>query len=200
MAFLRVSLSADVEPELRGRGVRLRPPTTSDFAAWADLRSTSRDHLAPWEPQWASDELTRAAFRRRLRHYGRELREDLGYAFFIFGDTTDTLIGGLTVSNVRRGVAQAASMGYWIGAAHAGRGLMTDAVRTVLPFAFETLHLHRLEAACLPANGASIRVLEKSGFGHEGLARRYLKINGTWQDHALYARIAGETVREVAGR
>jgi ribosomal-protein-alanine N-acetyltransferase len=158
-----------------------------DYGAWAELRAMSRAHLTIWEPQWSRDELTRSAFRRRLRQYQRELREDQGYAFFILRASDATLIGGLSISNVRRGVAQAASIGYWIGAPHAGNGYMTDALRAVLPFTFATLALNRLEAACQPNNGPSRRVLEKVGFRREGLARRYLKINGAWQDHDLYA-------------
>jgi ribosomal-protein-alanine N-acetyltransferase len=115
------------------------------------------------------------------------MREDQGYAFLIFREADAALVGGLTISNIRRGVAQSASVGYWMGLPHVGRGHMTDAVRAVVPFAFSTLGLHRLEAACLPHNAASARVLEKSGFRREGTARRYLKINDVWQDHDLYA-------------
>ena len=129
----------------------------------------------------------RSAFRRRLRQYQRELREDQGYAFLIFRSADATLLGGLSISNVRRGVAQAASIGYWIGVPHIRRGHMSDAVKACLPFAFDTLGLHRLEAACLPHNVPSQRVLEKAGFKREGMARRYLKINGVWQDHDLFA-------------
>jgi ribosomal-protein-alanine N-acetyltransferase len=179
----------DPDIELRGAEVCLRHPAMGDYADWAELRAMSRQHLTAWEPQWARDELTRSAFRRRLRQYQRELRDDQGYAFFIFRDDAATLLGGLSISNVRRGVAQAASIGYWIGLPHTRRGHMTDAVRTVLPFAFRTLGLHRLEAACLPHNAASARVLEKAGFKREGMARRYLKINGVWQDHDLYSLI-----------
>src|SRR5262249_39240217 len=167
--------------------VFLRHPTMGDYAAWAELRAMSRQHLTVWEPQWARDELTRSAFRRRLRQYHRELRDDQGYTFFILRHRDAVLLGGLSISNIRRGVAQAASLGYWMGAPHIRKGYMTDAVKAVLPFAFATLGLHRLEAACLPHNGASARVLEKSGFRREGTARRYLKINGVWQDHHLFA-------------
>ncbi len=187
MAFLRSSSGADGEVDVRGKQVCLRYPTMGDYGAWAELRAMSRAHLTVWEPQWSRDELTRSAFRRRLRQYQRELREDQGYAFFILRASDATLIGGLSISNVRRGVAQAASVGYWIGAPHAGNGYMTDALRAVLPFTFATLGLNRLEAACQPNNGPSRRVLEKVGFRREGLARRYLKINGAWQDHDLYA-------------
>ena len=158
-----------------------------DYSAWAELRALSRQHLTVWEPLWTRDELSRSAFRRRLRQYQREMREDQGYAFLIFREGDATLVGGLTISNVRRGVAQSASVGYWMGLPHVRCGYMTDALRAVVPFAFGTLGLHRLEAACLPHNAPSARVLEKAGFRREGTARRYLKINDIWQDHDLYA-------------
>jgi [ribosomal protein S5]-alanine N-acetyltransferase len=187
MAFLRSPTGVDAEAEVHGQEVYLRHPTMSDYPAWAELRAMSRQHLTVWEPQWARDELARSAFRRRLRQYQRELRDDQGYAFFIFRHGDARLLGGLSMSNIRRGVAQAASIGYWIGAPHVRRGYMTDAVRATTPFAFGTLGLHRLEAACLPHNMPSARVLEKAGFKREGTARRYLKINGVWQDHDLFA-------------
>lgn len=186
MAFSR-SILPDVDVEVRGREVYLRQPVMGDYAAWAELRALSRQHLTVWEPLWTRDELTRSAFRRRLRQYQREMREDQGYAFLIFREAGATLLGGLTISNVRRGVAQSASVGYWMGLPHVRGGHMTDALRAVVPFAFGTLGLHRLEAACLPHNASSARVLEKSGFRREGTARRYLKINDVWQDHDLYA-------------
>ena len=99
------------------------------------------------------------------------------------------LLGGLTLANIRRGCAQAGSLGYWMGAAHARQGHMTAAVHAVIPFAFGTLRLHRIEAACIPANVASIRLLERTGFQREGFARQYLCIDGVWQDHLLFARL-----------
>ena len=186
MAFSR-SMLPDIDGEVRGREVFLRQPTMGDYAAWAQLRALSRLHLTVWEPLWARDELARSAFRRRLRQYQREMRDDQGYAFLIFREADDCLLGGLTISNVRRGVAQSASIGYWMGLPHIGQGLMTDAVRATVPFAFSTLGLHRLEAACLPHNAPSSRVLLKVGFKREGTARRYLKINDVWQDHDLFA-------------
>jgi ribosomal-protein-alanine N-acetyltransferase len=158
-----------------------------DYAAWAELRALSRQHLSPWEPQWARDELTRSSFRRRLRLAQRDARDDLGHCYFIFAETPLRLVGGLNIGNIRRGIAQSATVGYWIGAPYAGRGLMTDAVRAAASFAFSTLRLNRLEAACLPSNAPSTRVLTKAGFALEGRARQYLKIDGRWQDHNLYA-------------
>jgi len=193
MAFLRSTQGIDAEAEIHGRQVFLRHPAMGDYVAWAELRAVSRQHLTPWEPQWARDELSRSAFRRRLRQYQRELRDDQGYAFLIFRQADAALLGGLSISNVRRGVAQAASIGYWIGAPHVRRGYMTDAVRAAVPFAFGTLGLHRLEAACLPHNVASQSVLAKAGFKREGMARRYLKINGVWQDHDLFALLQDDS-------
>ena len=192
MAFLRSGIGNEYNPLIRGRRLWLRPPQMGDYAEWAQLRALSREHLIPWEPQWTRDELSRAAFRRRLRHYQREQREDQGYAFFLFRAGDDTLLGGLTLSNVRRGVSQSASLGYWLGVNHVRQGHMTEAVRMLLPVAFDELRLHRVEAACLSGNMASIRVLERNGFQHEGLARHYLKINGSWQDHVLFARLGDD--------
>ena len=186
MAFLRTTLLSDDPPFVQGRGLHLRVPAMSDYAAWAELRNRSREHLEPWEPQWARDELSRTSYRRRLRHYHREMKDDVGYAFFIFRDGDGALLGGLTLSNIRRGVTQAASLGYWIGAPHVRRGHMSGAVAALVPFVFDELNLHRLEAACLPHNQASIGVLRGNGFQQEGLARRYLRIDGVWRDHLLF--------------
>src|SRR5262249_47908058 len=172
-----------------GNGVILRPPQPGDFAEWAALREASRAFLTPWEPVWPTDDLTRSAFRRRLRRYSEDQRSDQAYTFFIYRKSDSALVGGLTLANVRRGVAQTGSLGYWIGAPYTRQGYMAAAVRSMLPFSFVTLRLHRLEAACIPTNTASVRLLEKCGFVREGYARQYLCINGTWQDHVLYARL-----------
>ncbi|MFN3625137.1 MAG: GNAT family N-acetyltransferase [Hyphomicrobium sp.] len=192
MAFLRSSSGQDSALTLRGHRVWMRAPLMADYVAWAELRAMSRDHLTPWEPQWQRDELSRSSYRRRVRHYQREAREDLGYAFLIFSEADDQLVGGLTLSNVRRGVTQAGILGYWIGKPFIGRGYMTEAVRAAVGFAFDTLHLHRLEAATMPSNVASIRVLEHNGFRREGFARQLLKINGVWEDHLLHGLLSSD--------
>ena len=189
MAFLSsVSLPAS-PPVLRSEKVMLRTPAISDYAQWAALREASREFLTPWEPIWPADDLTRIAFRRRIRRYYRDLRGGVGYPFFVFSRDGSTLLGGLTLSHVRRGITQACSLGYWMGAPYAGKGYMTSAVRTVIPFVFGTVELNRIEAACLPHNVPSITLLEKTGFVREGYARRYLCINGRWQDHLLYGLV-----------
>ena len=192
MAFLKTGFATETLPQLRGRNLVMRPPAPSDYAAWADLRDLSRAHLTPWEPKWARDELSRWAYRRRLRYYQRDQREDLGYAFFIFEEDTGALMGALTLSNVRRGVTQACALGYWLGEPYIGQGNMRNAVAPAGDYAFSDLRLHRIEAACLPSNAASIAVLRRNGFMEEGLARRYLKINGAWCDHLLFALLVDD--------
>jgi ribosomal-protein-alanine N-acetyltransferase len=189
MAFFRNVSFSEPMPVIAGAGVMLRAPQSGDHAEWAALREVSRDFLVPWEPIWPVDDLTRGAFRRRLKRYAEDQRNDLAYAFLIFRSDDNALVGGLTLANIRRGVAQAGSIGYWIGAPFARKGYMTAAMRALVPFCFQTLRLHRLEAACIPGNVASICLLEKTGFKREGYASSYLCINGAWQDHLLYARL-----------
>ena len=174
-------------PRLKHGRVYLRPARQSDWRAWANLRSESRDFLVPWEPSWSSDALSRAAFRRRLRSHEAEWQRGTGYSFLLFRADDDALVGGVTLSNVRRGVAQSASLGYWVGEPFARQGYMTEGLRAILDFAFDRLALHRIEAACLPGNRASQGLLLKSGFKEEGYSRQYLRINGRWQDHRLFA-------------
>ncbi|HWP15483.1 MAG TPA: GNAT family protein [Xanthobacteraceae bacterium] len=192
MAFFRTVSFSEPLPIVEGDGVYLRAPQMSDYSEWTTLREASRAFLTPWEPTWPSDDLSRSAFRRRLRRYAEDQRADTSYAFFLFRKSDDALVGGLTLANIRRGVAQAGSLGYWIGEPFARRSLMTGALHGLVPFAFGSLRLHRLEAACIPSNAASIRLLEKMGFAREGYAREYLCINGLWQDHLLFARLNGD--------
>jgi [ribosomal protein S5]-alanine N-acetyltransferase len=190
MAFFRTINFSEPLPSIEGDGVMLRTPQMDDFEEWAALRETSRDFLTPWEPTWPVDDLTRAAYRRRIKRYAEDLRSDQGYAFLIARNSDGALVGGLTLANIRRGVAQAGSLGYWTGLPFVRQGYMTAAVRAVIPFAFASLRLHRLEAACIPSNSGSTKLLEKTGFVREGYAREYLCINGIWQDHLLYAHVS----------
>ena len=162
----------------RGDGVLLRAPQMSDFPQWAALREASRAFLTPWEPTWPADDLTRAAFRRRLRRYA----EDIAPTRPIRSSCSARrrrLVGGLTLANIRRGVAQAGSLGYWIGEPYAAPGLDDRGGAGAGAVAFGALRLHRLEAACIPSNVASIRLLEKTGFPREGYARQYSASTGS---------------------
>lgn len=189
MAFLRSPFAPELPPLLSGGRVSLRTPEVADHETWAALRQASRTFLVSWEPDWPANDLTRAAFRTRIKRYHRDIGDDLAYPFFMFGNDDRRLLGAVTLSNVRRGVAQMGTLGYWIGVPYARQGYMTEAVRLVLDFAFDHLRLHRMEAACLPRNAASIALLRRTGFTEEGYARAYLKISGRWQDHLLFGRV-----------
>ena len=193
IAFMRgLTFPGGQQPVIRGEGVYLRYPRIADYPVWARLRAGSRDFLIPWEPVWADDELTRGAFRRRIKRYQKETRLDSAYVFFVLRASDDALLGGCTLSTVRRGVTQCCTLGYWIGAQFANQGYMTRALKLLMPFVFRTLGLHRIEAACLIGNDASRKLLLRAGFRQEGLARRYLLINGEWADHLLFALLKEE--------
>jgi ribosomal-protein-alanine N-acetyltransferase len=181
---------------IEGEGVRLRPPRASDYTEWRDLRAASRAFLQPWEPTWPADDLSRAAFRRRLLAYARDREAGLASPFFVFRASDDALSGGITLSNVRRGVAQMGSIGYWCGRPYTRQGLTLGAVRALCEFAFRSLALHRLEAACIPENEPSRTLLRQAGFTEEGFAQAYLKINGVWRDHVLFGRLTPYRGRE----
>jgi len=191
---LRGAAALNETTRLLSRKTELRMPVSGDYIEWSRLRAESRHFLRPWEPTWPRDDLTRMAYRRRLRRYHREIRADEGYAFFVFSRETGALVGGITLAHVKRGVTQSCSMGYWAGERYAGRGLMGDAVRALVPFCFDTLGLNRIEAATLPHNERSIRLLKRVGFTEEGFARRFLCIDGAWRDHILFGLCAGDSV------
>lgn len=169
----------------------LRLPHHSDFNAWAELRSESRDFLTPWEPLWAADHLTRKSFTNRVYWAERASREVSGLPLFLTR-RDGVLLGAITLSNIRRGPAQMANMGYWIGQRFARQGYMREAILGVVHYAFTELDISRIEAACLPENNASRGVLERSGFKYEGVAQSYLQIGGRWRNHVLYANLRSD--------
>jgi len=184
---------ADANPlVIEARHLMLRPPVLGDYEAWAALRAESRAFLEPWEPLWGRDDLERSAFRRRLRRYQDEMERDEAYPFLVFRKADGVLLGGLNLTNIRRGAADMVSLGYWMGRPHATQGHMSLAVAAAARAAFSDLRLRRIEAACLPENHASIRLLEKIGFQREGLARDYLAIAGRYRDHLLFALLKAD--------
>ncbi|MEP1206649.1 MAG: GNAT family protein [Rhizobiaceae bacterium] len=169
----------------------LQRPQPQDYTAWAKLRRDSADFLRPFEPAWTADELTRSAFRARLRRQEADIASGRGLPWFIFDrKNPEILFGGLTVSNIRRGVAETGSLGYWMGREFAHQGYMKEAVLAVCDDVFNIHHLHRIEAATVLENEQSQGLLRRCGFQQEGIARRYLRINGEWRDHILFARLA----------
>lgn len=188
--FLKVLSEMMRGKPIRAERVYLRPPHRRDWKSWATLRGQSRGFLTPWEPTWPKDALTRKAFLRRLRAYGMHSAADTGYTFFVFRAEDHRLVGGISLNNVRRGVAQTCSIGYWAGESFARQGYMSEALSALIGFSFETLKLHRLEAACLPNNEPSQKLLRRVGFREEGYARSYLRIDGQWRDHVQFAMLS----------
>ena len=186
------------QPILRGASIEMRAPAPGDYEAWRDLRDASRSFLTPWEPSWTADELSRVAFTARLARYRADASERSGFTFFLFDRSTGELTGGITLGQIRRGVAQHGTLGYWMGERFSGAGRMREAVELICEFAFDVENLHRLEAACLPANHRSTALLERIGFRREGLLRQYLKIAGNFEDHLLYALLAPEWSERAA--
>jgi len=170
----------------------LRPPQHGDFRQWAALRQASVDFLTPWEPTWSSDHLTRKAFTNRVYWAQRSVASGSAVPLFLIRRSDETLLGAITMDNIRRGPAQAATLGYWIGAPHAREGYMKEAIEALVHYGFTQMDLSRIEAACLPENTASRGVLEKSGFKYEGVAQSYLQINGRWRNHVLFANLRGD--------
>ncbi len=172
----------------------LRPLTASDFSAWREVRLRNEGWLVPWEPQRSATlpdpTRDRAAFEARCSARDRERAADHAYPFGVFVD--QQLAGEINVNNVTRGALQGATVGYWIDQARAGNSYTSEALVVVARFAFEELHLHRLEICIVPRNTNSRRVVEKLSIRNEGIAERYLEINGTWEDHVRYAITAEE--------
>jgi ribosomal-protein-alanine N-acetyltransferase len=169
----------------------IRPTAPDDAAAQLALRLTNREHTGPWDPARDESFYTEAGQRLELDLDQRSWAAGSAYAFAVL-DTQlgDRLIGRVALSNVVRGPWQNATLGYWIDQDSLGKGHATRAVRLVLRFAFEHAGLHRVQPAIIPRNTRSVRVAEKAGFRLEGRALRYLKINGTWEDHDVYALTA----------
>ena len=170
----------------------LRLPTHSDFRAWVALRDGSRDFLTPWDPVWAEDALSRKSFTNRVYWAARAEAAGTAVPLFLIRRRDSALVGAVTLDNIRRGPAQAGTLGYWVGQPFARQGYMREALLAVVHFAFTDLDLSRLEAGCLPENAASRGVLEKVGFKYEGVAQSYLQINGRWRNHVLYANLRAD--------
>jgi ribosomal-protein-alanine N-acetyltransferase len=182
-------LKTALSTRLVGERVALRPPRTSDIPGLRRLLADNAAHLRPWSPAAASgqDPLSLVEITRTITSQRRAWKEDRTYALLIEAPETDALIGRVVLSEVARGPFQNAYLGYWIDHRWQGKGLTTEAVRLTTRFAFDVLGLHRVQAAVIPHNVASRRVLSKLGYREEGIAQRYLSIAGAWQDHVIYA-------------
>ncbi len=191
MALIRPRTKTLIEQAAGGR-VELRHPRWADYDDWAELRKSNKDYLAPWEPDWSQAHLTRASFKTRLSAYDRMVSQGTGYPFHIFAGSSLRLVGACNISRIQQEPAKSCQLGYWVGQDHARQGFARAAVRAAMAFCFGDLGLHRIEAAVQPDNERSVALLQASDFTFEGTARGYLKINGRWRDHDIYARLSGD--------
>lgn len=167
--------------------VVIRETTAADAEAFERLLVANREFLRPFEPSRPDWFFTLSGIRSELERATADREASSLYAFGIWERETDALVGRIALANVVRGAWQNATLGYFVGQEWGRRGYATEAVRQVVDFAFGPARLHRVQAAVMPRNIASIRVLEKNGFRFEGHAERYLQIDGEWEDHSIYA-------------
>ena len=183
---------------LYGKRIMLRPLSANDFREWSEVRRRNHDWLTVWEPSrhaHQADPMTdRSAYMARVLQRDRDRSNGTAYQFGLFLD--QHVVGEVNLNNVARGAMQSGTIGYWIDQAHAGHGYVAEAVVVVIQFAFEQLGLHRVEICIVPRNERSRRVMEKLDVREEGIAQRYLEINGVWEDHIRY----GMTVEEWHAR
>ena len=189
MSFLTTHYPKKISSQHQGKNVFLRPPEYKDWQEWSQLRKENMSYLKPWEPTWNIHELERSHFVKRVRFFEKLSINDEAYSFLIFEKPHLQLIGEININNVQRGVVQSCSIGYWISENKMGLGLMSEAISLIKQFTFDELELHRIEAACLQKNQRSLNTLKKNHFNIEGVAKKYLKINGKWQDHVLLSCI-----------
>ena len=169
--------------------LQLRLPEKSDYAAWSRLRGMSENFLKPWEPSWAPYHLSRGDFDQRVALARKSFEGGTAIPLLILRQRDQFLVGGIALENIRLGPSQSATVGYWTGKPFVRNGYMKEALSAVVHYAFAEIGLSRIEAACLPMNKPSRRLLESSGFKYEGVAQSYLEIDGRWRNHVLYANL-----------
>jgi ribosomal-protein-alanine N-acetyltransferase len=168
----------------------LRPPRTADVPRMRAALRKNTDHLRPWSVASipGEDPASLTTVSRAVLRHRREWKTGQTYVFLISArEQEGTVIGRIALGGILRGAFQNAYLGYWIDEDHQNRGLMTEAVHAATAFAFQVAGLHRVQAAVMPRNAPSQRVLEKAGYRREGLAHRYLCIAGSWEDHVIFA-------------
>lgn len=187
-----------LSPRLVTPRLMLKSPCCEDYARWSAVREINKPYLVPYEPEWSDDCLSQAFFIRRLARQEKDRREGSGVYLYLHKD--GNIIGGLNLNNIQMGAAHHATLGYWLDRDYQGQGYMSEAVQAIIDYAFIRLKLKRLNAACLPDNHRSIHMLLKLGFAEEGYARKYLQINGIWQDHNLFGLCASAESGKLVGR
>jgi len=174
--------------------VIIRHPKRRDWRSWVSLRKNSYEFLKKWEPYWELSQCNRSNYMKQLRLQRTKAAYDQAYSFLCFKKGSKTLIGGINISNIQRGVIQTANLGYWLGKEHTGHGYMEESINTIIPYIFSQLKINRIQAFTLKENIASKRLLEKVNFKEEGVLRKAMKINNEWSDHILYSLLKSDNI------
>jgi ribosomal-protein-alanine N-acetyltransferase len=192
-------VSISISAQLEGKRVALRAPKAIDIPELRSLLIRNAAHLRPWSPSPppGTNPVGFTELGRSIARHRRDWKAGTGFVFVtVLRERREPIVGRVALTSVTRGPFQSAQLGYWMDVAHVGRGFMSEAVELVLDFAFEWLSLHRVQAAVMPQNAASRRILSRRGFREEGLAERYLLIGERWEDHLLF----GLTLEEWQAR
>ncbi len=176
-------------PVLNTQRLRLRLPETGDHSKWSQLRLESRAFLEPWEPAWADNHLTRDAFFSRVEWAESAAIQLTGLSFLLERREDNEILGAITLDQIEFGPSKSGKVGYWMGARFTRQGYMKEAIQSLVHHAFTTVGISRIEAACVPDNNPSRRLLENVGFKYEGVAQSYLEVAGRWRTHVLYANL-----------
>ena len=183
--------------QIKTENLILRLPKYDDFESWSELRANSKKFLEVWEPRRSGDFFRRSAFNNRVKWAVDSFKKKQAAHFFIFSGT-GKFMGSITIDNIRRSPSESGTIGYWLGKAYTKKGYMTQALKNVIQYSFKDLMLSRLEAATLPENSASRKLLERAGFKYEGVGQSYLQINGRWRNHVLYGLLSPERRGQVS--
>ena len=182
-----MNLFSKPKPLILTERLILRLPTLSDYKSWVILRRSSENFLNKWEPEKDSNYYSKTNFNQRVKWAKKNFNSKNVIHLFIFLRSNNLLVGGITLDNIRYGPFQSATLGYWLGEEFSKKGIMTESLNSVMIYASNNVGISRIEAATLPNNIASRRLLEKCNFKYEGVGQYYLQIRGKWQHHILYA-------------
>lgn len=165
----------------------LRHPKRRDWKAWVHLRQESYSFLQKWEPYWNLNQCNKSNYMRQLKLQRTKAAYDQAYSFLCFQKDNKNLLGGINISNIQRGVMQTCNIGYWLGEKNTGKGYMEESIKAIIPYIYEQLKIHRIQAFTLEDNIASRKLIEKVNFTKEGTLREAMKINNEWKDHVIYS-------------
>ena len=182
-----MNLFSKTKPIIISERLILRLPVIADYENWVVLRKKSEDFLNQWEPEKDVNYYSKNFFKKRVKWAKKNFDLNIVLHFFIFLRSNYQLVGGITLDNIRYGPFQSATLGYWLGEEFSKKGIMTESLNSVMIYASKNVGISRIEAATLPNNIASRRLLEKCNFKYEGVGQYYLQIRGKWQHHILYA-------------